>query len=224
MKSSGNSSMFEPRDHEESFLLQLFNDPEFIIRRDDFLDTIKRALGPDALTVILLLAPSKSLGEQLRDYIENSTSPRLNSLLRAAIDEIAGIASSFQISIETVELGIRYVKRSPHFTTQPLPFAHVEGDEIVVRINSKTRLEDVRYMFQHIRELQEQLPGYHPRNRGKERPDLVYAIYKQRLAEKTFKDIYLAYEKGKLPGYDGPATITGEAGLAAMYRRDKPNV
>ena len=100
----------------------------------------------------------------------------------------------------------------------------IDGDTVLLRLNANTRLDDIKAMFWYVEELQQKLPNHRKRNRLKERPELIYAIYKQRLQKKKWREIYSLYEQGTLPGYDGSREITGEENLADMYRKYKPDV
>jgi hypothetical protein len=143
-----------------------------------------------------------------------------NSSEAAIIRSIEAMAKRFKVSTSTVERGLKYRKNTSIIRT--LPVAFTENNKIVIEIDATTRLEDIKAVYPYIQELQSTLPGYKPRNRSKDRPDLIYAIYKQRLGHKTFKNIYALYASGTLPGYDGSHAIGNEDALERTYNKNKP--
>lgn len=231
-------SSFNPRSHLESFLFYLFNDADFAKEVDRIRSKIKRIVGEDAFGIVMLLSDSQSLIEQLAERGTSKTSriavflrggksdPELNASSSEAdvIRDIRALASRFKVSIATAELGIRYTNLAPDLAFKSSPYVSIEGDKVIVRLGANTRLSDIKQMFWQIEELQRQLPDRQERNKPQERPDLVFAIYKQRLAGKTFKVIYDLYERGELPGYDGAPGFNSEENLVKMYKRFKPDI
>jgi hypothetical protein len=53
--------------------------------------------------------------------------------------------------------------------------------------------------------------------------NLVYTIFKARNRGLTFKEIYLLYTDGKLPGYSGSTSYNSEENLERFYRKHKPD-
>jgi hypothetical protein len=184
---------------------------------------------------MLLVSSNNSITQQLNEQgkynsdiriilarAQNQSVPlfKSNSSEAAIIHSIEAMAKRFRVSTSTIERGLKYRKNTS--LVRNLPGVVARNNKIVIEIDATTRLEDIKAVYPYIQELQSTLPGYKPRNRSKDRPDLIYAIYKQRLGHKTFKDIYTLYASGTLPGYDGSHAIGSEDALERMYNKNKP--
>lgn len=209
-------SVLEPRSHREWFLFYLFNDPDFIEKKDDILSNIKELVGIKALGVMLLLASSESVCVQLLRYPGQRSAEKI----AASIEDLA---KTFKVNVATVEMGLQWMTNLPNLVFKTTPTAGIEDEKVVIRIDVNTRLKDVEAIYWYVEKLQTQLPGYHPRNRNKDRTDLIYALHKQKLTM-SWKEVYQLYEQGILPHYTGVSSISNEENLARMYKRYMPDI
>ena len=207
-----NNQSIKLRSHSEWFLFYLFNDPDFIQEKMSINESIIKFIGIEGFGVMILLATNESMCVQLLNTFDHS-------LAKPIIESIESLAHSFSVSVATIELGLRYSNTFSDYILGTTPSAGIEDGKIVIRFDALTRLDDIKDMYWYIEELQSQLIGYHPRNRVKEKTILVYALHKQRLSGKTWKEVYQLYELGQLPLYQGAKSISNEENLAKMYKR-----
>jgi len=227
-------SSFKPKNHQQWFAYYLFEDEDFSRKKEAIIDNLKRLMGEEEYGLLLLLSRKNGISSQLKKRSISRMSKIQKLLVESQsqqpdykntpeseiIDAIQELAKQFGVSIGTIEHGLRYRKNITPVGRAPAVYK--EDNEVVIRINATMRFEDIKNAYPYIRQLQSKLPGYKLRNRSKAHPDLIFAIYKQRLSGKTFKDIYALYEKNELPRYDGDNRIIGEEALARMYRKFKP--
>lgn len=97
-------------------------------------------------------------------------------------------------------------------------------------IGPKTTLNDIKKNWNYIRDLRKNLFYENKsktgttRNKSPEHPQLIYAIFKARSYNKTFRTIYSEYEDNKLTGYSGNTNLfSDEESLERYYRKYAPN-
>ena len=208
----------KPRNHREWFLHYLFTDPDFIISKNEINKSIENLVGEGSYSIMKLLTDSHSISEQLLDRFGK------DKTVMKILDLIAQTAKRFQVSTFSVEQGLKYDSRLERLSFKSLPIVDIEGGYVVIRLNGTMRLSDISEVSNFIKVLQRNLPDYKDRNRSKVNPELIYAIYRQRLAGKNFREINKLYEDKELTGYKGANKITGEEALARMYRKFKPDI
>lgn len=200
-----------PRNNREWFLYYLFTDSDFVDEKNNICIEIESLVGKNSYGIMMLMQKN-SLCNQLEQLGEEGSK---------VAEQIRALTKKFDVSIATIEQGIRYVNKwhGVSHTFRSIPSAYIKDNEVIVRLNGNMKLEDIKAAYPYIQELQKQLPDYKNRNRSKNRPDLIYAIHKQRLNGLKFKEINYLYENGKLPGYTGSHPIIGEESLERDYRR-----
>ena len=205
-----------PRDNREWFLYYLFTDPDFINEKGKINADIQALVDPKAYGLMFLMQ-DQSISDWLVKQGKNG---------KVISDRIKALGDKYEISTTTTEQGLRYTNKlfAISHAFRFMPSVNVEDDQVVIRLNGKMRLKDIKDAYPNILRLQKTLPDYEERNRSRDRPDLIYSIYKQRLKGLSFKQIYGLYEVDRLPGYKGARSITGEESLARTYWRFKPDI
>jgi len=200
-----------PRNNREWFLYYLFTDLDFVDEKDKICAEIKSLAGVDSYGLMMLIQK-----DSLCDQLE-----RLGKEGSMVAEQIRALTKRFDVSIATIEQGIRYINKLHGIsrTFRSMPSVGIDGNEVIVRLSGNMKLEDIKAVYPYIQKLQKQLPDYKNRNRSKDRPDLIYAVHKQRLNGLKFKEINYLYENGNLPGYAGSHPIIGEDSLEKDYRR-----
>jgi hypothetical protein len=233
-----NNQIYVPKNNREWFLNYLFTDPDFIKEKDKIINDIKALVGEEAFGIMLLVSDKQTFADQLKELSKYPTAglvgalhpnqPKLqydpDSQATKILKRIDAMADNFDVTVATVEQGVRYTPIIPGLALKAVPLVNIEGNQVVIRLNGTMKMSDIKSAYGHISELQKELPDYKTRNRSKVRPDLIYAIYKQRLKKVPFSKIYEMYESKHLPGYSGTIAITGPDSLERQYNKYKPAI
>ena len=110
-------------------------------------------------------------------------------------------AQNFEVSTKTIENGLGNYNLYPRPSRMPMPM--LKDGELTIKINENTRLKDIEKIWFMVNEEQKKLPNYRTKSQSNVRPDLIYAIYKQRLIDKTgkrksFPEIFRMYKIGHI--------------------------
>jgi hypothetical protein len=108
------------------------------------------------------------------------------------------------------------------------PKLEIRDNEIVIKVFPNTRLKDVEAHWFIVESKQKKMQPYVPQLKTTSNPELLYAIYKQRLLNdtgkrKSFPAIFEMYKNDTLPGYKGSTHFDVSDSLAKYYRDHKPN-
>lgn len=220
LESLKNKSIYTPKNHREWFWHYLFNDVDFVREKDRINRAIDSMAPRDSQHSLVAGWEKHKIFEQLDKQVDNA---KIDPQAKQIIQDIQALAVRFRVPVSVVKQGLDYYKVLPQYTLGALPSVGIENNKVVIRLDGTMKLADIKSVYPQIQELQKGLPDYQRRNRSKVRPDLIYAIYKQRLSGKTFKEIYTLYETSMLPGYTGDKSIVGEEAFARMYRKFKPD-
>jgi len=214
-----------PRTNKEWFLYYLYNDPQFIEEKEKIRNYLKTEFS--------------ELGELYGVIFLNLNKESICSLLIAkkgknskGVLMIQAMAKKFEVSTFIIEQGLAYSKNLPlsytnHYSNQPY-LEKINDNKIAICINSKTRLKDIEAIWFIVQEKQKELKSYTAQSKSSFYPDLVYAIYKQRLPNGigkrlSFEKIFIKYQCGTLPDYNS-STIQFKSSdsLERYYRKYMP--
>lgn len=216
-----------PKTDREWFKHFLYRDPEFQSYADEFEQWAKSTVGKEAYSVISLITDNP---HPLKKHIEQLHGSSVGIKL------IETAAQRFNLPEHVIEYGfvkrpdIRGVvdSRKPILFSEPHQQITINPDELVIKLYSNTRLEDIEGLWPIINQRQVLMNGYTPQLKSTYDPELIYAIYKQRLPDAndksvTFEEIFRMYQDRTLPGYSGSDTQWHSSDtLARHYRRHFP--
>lgn len=201
----------------------LYSDIEFKGYQRSFLDWAENSLSPDFLGIYSLLVRSQSL----KGLIIN------NPDYKTAVKIIDEACSRFELPESVIGEGLMNWSFSSEripvvITNKELNNIQLRDDEVYIRLDANTRLDDVIGNWSYIEKAQRRLISYRPQLQGAINPQLLYAIYKLRLRDDKgkrtyFSVIYRKWESGELLGYKpNVAQYKSEQSLARYYRRNIP--
>lgn len=223
-----------PKTDVEWFRHYLYVDPEFADKAYKFKEWSDTLVDQGGFSIISLLTNKdislkqtifETYGECRGSQIIEETTKRFEVPERVVAygfvkrPDLVGVAKDREPSYLTKE---SFSRRDG--TAIPLT---IDTDEIYIRISPNTRLEDIEAIWSLINKEQQRMPSYVSRSNASFNPSLIYAIYKQRLADadgkhKSFELIFRLYQKGELPNYEGSTGLSSSDSLERHFRRHMP--
>lgn len=185
----------ELRGNQEVFVVEIMRSPEF------------KAIKQKHLSGVFL-----GIYELLKRVEGNDESAQK---VRACVTEITSV---FRVSEDTALRMLLIPGQPESYSTRYLPHVRREGSEVVLRLNQKTTKKDIDTIWKLVKELQREIGG----SGGKQsiNPELAFCIHRQYILEgRKMKDIFDDYRRGKLEGYEHPATIEYEDEFRKYYKR-----
>ena len=181
------------------FLYDLFNDPQFVDIRDDFLGQVAK------------------YNPGLSQLIGRPMSDKEVWLLDMYSSKVSDI---FDINKEVAKKGLYHSERLTAWGKDRRINARIEGSYITITIGAETRIEDIKKVWNStIAPLQEN-PSTNRSKRLKpsKYPSLAYAVHQHLLSGRQMSEIHRDYIHGRLEGYDGECGVESYSEFTRHYK------
>lgn len=195
---------------EDAYLLHkklVFDDPEFKTKIDSikssFTKSTKKRRQTGVLHQTIGLPSNPFSAEQLK--------------------EITELVANFGVSSQDI---IHYINGLTGASSVPVDRVAVEYSQklgLYIRIAPGATKSEIESAVENIDDMMEMVYGHSkPMHKPPQNYKLVYAVFRARMKNKKFSEIYAMYEKGGLPLYNGARSLKSEDSLERYYRKYKP--
>lgn len=149
--------------------------------------------------------------------------------LDSASPELAGlqqnIATQYAITVAEINRYLLGEILYSEYQTSTASFRmNLEKGEFTIQFGPSTSRAEVIEQWQKFEQMRVRLfPVRLSRRRVAEQPDLIYAIFKCRQRNLSFREIFTLYSTGAIPGYNGSISqYKDEDSLEKYYQANKP--